>query len=209
MQMFDKKISVILPAYNEEENIEICVRVAHSILSCVVRDFEIIIVNDGSTDKTGSICNELEIALSKIRVISKSKNEGYGYALRDGFKSARYDLVSFSDSDRQFDMYDIKNLLPFIDQYDLVVGYRKDRQDPFARKVFSLCYNMLVRSIFALRVRDINCAFKLFRKSIFDKIKIESGTLRGQYRDTGKGRRAWLFRKRNGSLAFSAVRRVI
>ena len=174
MERFDKDISVIFPAYNEEENVEACVLIAHCILKELVKDFEIILVNDGSTDRTKAICLDLEKRLNKVKVIYKEKNEGYGYALRDGFRAAKFDLVFFSDSDRQFDMYNLKYLLPYSDEYDLVIGYRRNRQDPLKRRLFSLCYNLLIRLMFKLNVKDINCAFKLFKKKIFDKIEIGS-----------------------------------
>jgi len=100
MKRFDKKISVIFPAYNEEENIEACIIIAYHLLSELVDDFEMIIVNDGSSDKTKQVVLELEKRFEKVRLISKDKNEGYGFALRDGFRSAKFDLLFFSDSDR-------------------------------------------------------------------------------------------------------------
>ncbi|MGE5197618.1 MAG: glycosyltransferase family 2 protein, partial [Deltaproteobacteria bacterium] len=174
MKRFDKAISVVFPAYNEEENIEICVLLAHCILKELVRDFEIIVVDDGSTDGTRQICERLEKRIDKLRVFSKKKNEGYGYALRDGFEAARFDLVFFSDSDRQFDIVNLKDLLPYIDEYDIVIGFRKKRGDSAKRKFLSWGYKMLIRSIFNIDARDIDCAFKLFRKNVFDKIRIES-----------------------------------
>jgi len=174
MRKFDKDISAVFPAYNEEENIEPCVLEARAILNELVRDFEIIIVNDGSTDNTGAVCAGLEKKFDKVRVVSKARNEGYGYALRDGFRAARFDLVFFSDADRQFDIYNLKDLLEYCDKFDIVIGYRKNRQDPLTRKLASSCYNLLVRGLFGLKVRDINCAFKIFHKEIFERISIES-----------------------------------
>lgn len=174
MRRFDKDISIVFPAYNEEENIEICVLVAHSILRELVKDFEMIVVDDGSTDMTREICVGLEKRLDNFRLISKEKNEGYGYALRDGFSAAKFDLVFFSDSDRQFDIMNLKDLLEYIDEYDIVIGFRRKRQDSLKRKFLSWAYNMLVRIIFNFYVTDIDCAFKIFKKKIFKKITIES-----------------------------------
>jgi glycosyltransferase involved in cell wall biosynthesis len=174
MKRFNKNISVVFPAYNEEENIEVCVLIAHCILKEIVDDFEIIIVNDGSTDATKEICDSLSRRFKEIRVISKERNDGYGFALRDGFGAARYDLVFFSDSDRQFDIVNLKDLLDFIDSYDIVIGFRKHRSDPLKRRFLSRGYNVLIRLIFGVSALDIDCAFKLFKKRVFDKIKIES-----------------------------------
>lgn len=174
MEKFDKDISVIFPAYNEEENIEICVIIARAILKELVRNFEIIIVNDGSTDRTAEICRALEKGFPEVKVISKIQNDGYGYALRDGFRAARYDLIFFSDADRQFDISNIKDLLKYIDHYDIVVGFRKNRQDPLKRRILSWGYNIVVRTLFKLTIRDIDCAFKLFKKRVFNKVEIES-----------------------------------
>jgi len=174
MKKYLKKISVVFPAYNESKNIEICVVVAHAILKELVEEFEIIIVNDGSKDETGDICRELENKFSNIKVIFKTKNEGYGYALRDGFKEAKYDLLFFSDSDRQFDIFNLKDLLDYSDDFDIVVGYRKKRQDSFKRRILSSGYNFLIRRLFGLSVKDVDCAFKLFKRSVFEKITIES-----------------------------------
>jgi len=174
MERFNKDISVVFPAFNEEQNLEICVIIARAILKELVRDFEIIIVNDGSTDETSAVCRSLENKFTEVRIISKAQNEGYGFALRDGFALARYDLVFFSDADRQFDISNIRDLLRFIDEYDIVIGFRKNRKDPLKRRVLSWGYNVVMRMFFKLNTRDIDCAFKLFKKSVFKKIKIES-----------------------------------
>lgn len=168
------KASVIFPAYNEEGNIRACVSNAHNTLNRILRSFEIIIVNDGSTDSTAKICHELQNEFDKVKVISKKKNEGYGYALRDGIKSASFDLVFFSDADMQFDMRELSGLLEYIDDYEAVVGYREKRSDPVLRKITAAIYGMIARRIFKVSVKDINCAFKLFHKRIFDKVQITS-----------------------------------
>ena len=175
MKKFNKNVSVVFPAYNEQDNIEMCVLAAVSILQEIVVNFEIIIVNDGSTDDTIEISNQLSKRYPNIvKVINKDKNEGYGLALRDGFKKAKYELLFFSDSDRQFDIFNLSDLLGHIDKYDIVVGYRRKRMDNIKRRFLSWGYNLFMRHLFKLTVRDIDCAFKLFHKEVFDKVVIES-----------------------------------
>lgn len=174
MKRFNKKISVVFPAYNEEESIEMCAIVARAILQELVDDFEIIIVDDGSTDNTKKICFQLREKFPEINFISKEKNQGYGFALRDGFKASRFDLVFFSDADRQFDIANLKDLLLWVDEYDIIVGFRKNRQDSIKRKFLSWGYNILAGWMFNLKIKDIDCAFKIFKKNIFERIEIKS-----------------------------------
>jgi len=174
MRKFNAKVSVIFPAYNEEENIELVVLTSHCLLREMVDDFEIIIVNDGSTDGTRQVCLGLQQRFANVRLLDKKDNEGYGYALRDGFAAARFELIFFSDSDRQFDIVNLKDLLKHIDDYDIVVGFRKNRQDAWRRKFLSWGYHLLAQFLFRINVRDIDCAFKLFKKKVFERIHIQS-----------------------------------
>jgi glycosyltransferase involved in cell wall biosynthesis len=174
MGMF-KSLSIVLPAYNEEKNIEGSVEQAFSVLKTLpFEESEVIVVNDGSTDGTKEVLRGLSARHPMLRVFDKERNEGYGAALRTGFSNARSELIFYTDSDLQFDMSDIKVLLPAIDNYDIVTGYRMDRKDPTLRLFLAWCYNQLVRLLFGLRVRDVDCAFKLYRRRIFDKINIET-----------------------------------
>lgn len=169
-------ISAVLPAYNEEENIEIATtRMADALRSLNLRDWEVIVVDDGSVDKTPAIADRLAAAdPAHIRVIHHHPNRGYAEALKSGFTSAKYQLVFYTDSDNQFDVGELKKLLPLIEDADIVCGFRIYRFDPLTRLVLSWGYNLLVRIIFRINVRDIDCAFKLFRREVFDKIAIES-----------------------------------
>ena len=170
-----KSITFVLPAYNEEENIE---KAAAAVLEVAetlgLDDYELIIVNDGSGDRTGEIIDGLAASNPRVRPIHHTENQGYAVALRTGFTSARMGLVFYTDSDLQFDVKEVKNFLPASEDYDLVCGFRIYRYDPLTRLFMAWGYNLLARTIFRLRVRDIDCAFKLFRREIFDIIEIRS-----------------------------------
>jgi glycosyltransferase involved in cell wall biosynthesis len=175
-QMTFDSISAVLPAYNEEENIEIATtRMADVLRSLNLRDWEVIIVNDGSVDSTGQIADRLATNDPEhIRVIHHNPNKGYAQALKNGFTSAKSQLIFYTDSDNQFDVREIKHLLPLIKDADIVCGFRIYRFDPLTRLVLAWGYNLLVRMIFHINVRDVDCAFKLFRREVFDKVTIES-----------------------------------
>jgi dolichol-phosphate mannosyltransferase len=170
-----KRVSFVYPAYNEEENIAEAVRRAREAAELVRLDeFEIIVVDDGSADGTWRIVQELAAQMPELRPIRHERNQGYAAALRTGFTAARLPLVFYSDSDNQFDLREIRYLLPLTDRYDIVTGFRIYRFDPFTRLVLSWGFNLLVRIIFRIPVRDIDCAFKFFRREIFERITIES-----------------------------------
>jgi glycosyltransferase involved in cell wall biosynthesis len=169
-------ISAVLPAYNEEENIETATRrMADVLRSLNLRDWEVIVVDDGSVDQTGKIADRLaEEDPGHLRVFHHSPNRGYAEALKTGFTSSQYQLIFYTDSDNQFDVREITSLLPLIEDADIVNGFRIYRFDPLTRLVLSWGFNLLVRILFRIKVRDIDCAFKLFRREVFDKVNIES-----------------------------------
>ncbi|MDD5085088.1 MAG: glycosyltransferase family 2 protein [Candidatus Omnitrophica bacterium] len=167
-------ISIVLPAYNEEANIAHAINDVLKYFSDKSIEYEIIVVNDGSRDKTRDIVKSFRD--SRIRLIDHETNQGYGRSLRDGFKAGRYEYLFFTDADRQFDITGLDVMLPIIrtDTVDLLIGYRIDRQDPFLRRFLSWGFNSLVGFIFDLNVKDIDCAFKVFRRHVFDKIEVRS-----------------------------------
>jgi glycosyltransferase involved in cell wall biosynthesis len=170
-----RKISVVLPAYNEEGNIERQVASVDEVLSAMrFDDYEILVVDDGSRDRTRAVCEGMQTRFPKLRLLVHEVNQGYAKALRTGFTSAAMPLVFYTDADNQFDIKELKNLLAAIDDYDIVCGFRIYRFDPFSRLVLSWGYNLIVRTLFRIRVRDVDCAFKLFRREVFDRIHIES-----------------------------------
>jgi glycosyltransferase involved in cell wall biosynthesis len=174
--MVFNSISAVLPAFNEEENIETATtRMVDVLRSLGLSDWEVIIVDDGSQDSTGEIADRLSAGdPDHIRVFHHRPNRGYAEALKTGFTSARHDLIFYTDSDNQFDVKELKNLLPLIENADLVCGFRIYRFDPLTRLILSWGFNLLVRIIFRINVRDVDCAFKLFRREVFDKVTIES-----------------------------------
>lgn len=172
--ILQQSISVILPAYNEEENIAQTTAQALSSLKSLARDWEIIIVNDGSLDKTGEIVRAISKQDPRIRTVHHQSNRGYGAALKSGIQLASKDLIFFCDSDLQFHLSEMILLLVWIEQYDIVVGFRANRRDPLYRRINAWGWNMLVRLILGLKIKDIDCAFKLFRSIVFKAVKIDA-----------------------------------
>ncbi|MHC4292979.1 MAG: glycosyltransferase family 2 protein [Planctomycetota bacterium] len=170
-------ISVFFPCYNEQENIENTVKNALEVLERIKADYEIIIVNDGSSDSTGPIADKMT-ANSRIRVVHHPANLGYGAALQSGFKAAAKNLVFYTDGDGQFDINEMPPLLEFIKDYDIVSCFRMNRQDNLLRRINGFCWTKLVCFLFGLKMIDIDCAFKLYKRQIFDNIKLcSSGAL--------------------------------
>jgi len=170
-----REISIVFPAYNEEENVdEAARRAVEAVRVAGIDDYEVIFVDDGSRDATAARVEALAASDPRIRLIRHPRNLGYALALKSGFEAATKRYVFYSDSDNQFDLKELKNFLPAIDDYDVVVGFRIYRFDPLTRLFLAWCYNLLARIIFRIRVRDIDCAFKLFRREVFDVITIES-----------------------------------
>jgi len=167
-------ISVFLPCYNEEENVERTAANALEVLEAISNDYELIIVNDGSRDRTGEIARRLAGANPRIRVVDHPVNRGYGGALQSGFRTATKELVFYTDGDGQFDMKELPPLLPLIKQCDIVSGYRMNRQDNFIRKINAWCWGRLVNFVFSMHIRDVDCSFKLYKRVIFDNIKMRS-----------------------------------
>ncbi len=167
---------MVLPAYNEAKNIEKTVNGAVLYLEKNVRDYEIIVVNDGSVDGTREVVERLSLSNPKIVLVNHPINLGYGSALRSGFERASLAYIFFMDSDGQFDISDIDRFLRYIEDYDVIVGYREKRADPFIRSLNTWLYHLYIRFLFGLKLRDIDCAFKLFPKSAYRAIKpIKSG----------------------------------
>jgi glycosyltransferase involved in cell wall biosynthesis len=169
-----KEISAFFPAWNEEGNIQALIEDALAVLSELALRFEVIIIlYEGSTDRTAEIVRRISKADPGVRLVIQSREErGYGAALRLGYRSARYDLVFYSDADRQFDLGELKQFIPLAERFDLVAGYRRKREGPPVRIVVWRVYNFLLRVVFGLRERDADCAFKLCRRGIFQRVSL-------------------------------------
>jgi glycosyltransferase involved in cell wall biosynthesis len=171
-------LSLFFPAHNEADNIEPLVREALGALSALADQYEIIAVDDGSRDGTADIADRLAAEHLSVRVVHHPVNRGYGAALRSGFAASRYDLVAFLDGDRQFRVADLVRLigrLEAADKPDVVVGYRLRRADPPVRLIYARLYRLALRIFFGLRVRDPDCACKLFRRAALAGVRLESG----------------------------------
>jgi glycosyltransferase involved in cell wall biosynthesis len=140
----------------------------------VTDDYEVIIVNDGSRDKTGEIADRLARENPRVRAIHHPRNLGYGAALQSGYRGATKETIFYTDGDLQFDLTEIALLWPLIEKYDVVTGYRIKRSDPFMRKVNSFLWTSFTRLLFRLPVRDVNCAFKLFRREVIAAMELKS-----------------------------------
>lgn len=169
-----KNLSLFLPAYNEESNIEKAVERAMAVLKGVAEDYEVIIVNDGSSDSTRNISERICGKDNRVSLINHEHNKGYGSALRSGFKACKYDMIFFTDADNQFDLSEITKLVDLVDGADIVAGYRLKRSDPFYRLINAWAFNKLIVFLFGINVTDIDCAFKLFKREVIDAIEIES-----------------------------------
>ncbi|HUG14015.1 MAG TPA: glycosyltransferase family 2 protein [Thermomicrobiales bacterium] len=170
--MLDQKLTLVLPSHNEADNIEAVVKRALEVLPRVTREHEIIVVNDGSADDTGAIADRLSGSHETVWVVHHPVNRGYGAALTSGFDAATGDAIMFMDSDRQFDIAEINALLPYVPHYDVVAGYRIARQDPLYRRMYGKMFGLSVMVLFGLRVRDIDCAFKIVRAEMLQKIDL-------------------------------------
>jgi glycosyltransferase involved in cell wall biosynthesis len=167
-------LTVFYPCYNEEANVERTTEAALAACRRLSDDFEIIIVNDGSRDRTGAIADDLAARYDPVRAVHNHPNLGYGGALQRGFREATKDWIFYTDGDGQFDFGEIEKLLPMLDEFDIVSAYRLDRKDPLVRKVNAWCWTTLVNVLFGMRVRDIDCAFKIFPRKLFEQIEMWS-----------------------------------
>jgi glycosyltransferase involved in cell wall biosynthesis len=170
-------LSIFFPAYNDGGTIASLVILAVQVAGRLTSDFEVIVVNDGSRDATRDILDDLARTYPNVRAIHHQQNCGYGAALRTGFGAATKDLIAYTDGDAQYDPAELpvlwNRLTP---DADMVTGYKISRSDPWHRVVIGRLYHHTVKFLFRLRVRDVDCDFRLMRREIFDRVKLEKDT---------------------------------
>jgi glycosyltransferase involved in cell wall biosynthesis len=167
-------LSLVFPVFDEELTIGQVIESALAAGQKLFDDFEVVIVDDGSRDGTAAIIDRWSERDARVQVVRHPHNTGYGAALRSGLRGATGELVFFSDADLQFELDELESLLAHTDEFDIVAGYRFPRQDPWPRRVIAKTWGLIVRLLFGLQVRDIDCAFKVFRRPILDAIPIHS-----------------------------------
>jgi glycosyltransferase involved in cell wall biosynthesis len=168
------RLSLVFPMFDEEANVGPLLEAALALAPRIASPFEIIVVDDGSRDRSALIVAAWCLRDPRVRLIRHPANRGYGAALRSGLRAARGALVFFTDADLQFDLRELEGLLAHTETCDLVVGYRAPRCDPWRRRALAWGWGILVRGLFGLRVRDIDCAFKVFRRPLLEALPIAS-----------------------------------
>ena len=167
-------LSVFFPCYNEQDNIRRVYESAVKVLGTLDVDYELILVDDGSADQTPQIMDAIAATDPRVTVVHHPANLGYGAALRSGIRAATKALVFYTDGDGQFDLNELPPLLPLMREYDVVSCFRLDRREGLSRRLNAWCWTRLVCFLFHLRFRDVNCAFKLFKRRVFDGLELRS-----------------------------------
>ena len=170
-------VSIFFPAYNDGGTIASLVLRAVDVAKRLTPDFEVIVVNDGSTDATREIVDELTRTYPQVRAVHHPHNRGYGGALRTGFASATKDVIAYTDGDAQYDPREFELLWERLaPDTDVVTGYKISRSDPWYRIILGRVYHFTVKIHFRLQVRDVDCDFRLLRREVFDRVKLERNT---------------------------------
>ncbi|MDX2161893.1 MAG: glycosyltransferase family 2 protein [bacterium] len=175
--MTTRSLTLFFPVYNEVESIRPMTEKALRVLGAVYSDYEILIIDDGSSDGSQTIADELAAQYPQVRVIHHDGNKGYGQALRTGFMKASKDIVAYTDCDEPADLKLFVDAMTHIETHDMVIGYRLNRWEGVRRFAYSKIYNTLVRVLFGVRVRDINFSFKLIRREALRKLHLEAGSV--------------------------------
>ncbi len=171
----DIRLSVFFPAYHDEKNIDKVVHKAVEVLEDLnLKDYEITIIEDGSPDKTAEVADNLAARYPKVRVVHHEKNKGYGATLWEGFTTAGFEYVFYTDGDNQFDLDELRKFVALIPFSDMVIGYRKKKQYSKYRKLTSFVYNFVLRLVFDTDYIDIDCAFKIIKTELFRQINVKT-----------------------------------
>lgn len=172
--MMANSISYFCPAYYDEGNLPRIIPEAVKVLKAVTADYEIIIVEDSSPDNTAKVADRLAKQFPGVRVIHHGSNKGYGRALRTGFLEAKSDIIAYTDGDGQFDINELPEMLQLLESADVVTGFRFEREGPLWRKIISRIYNKMIGFGFGLKLKDVNCAFKVYKRDVIKMMNIES-----------------------------------
>lgn len=168
-------VTAFFPAYNDAGTIPSMVLMAFKALAQVTDDYEVVVVNDGSQDYTAEVLAELATRYDRLRVVTHPQNRGYGAALRTGFANAAKEWIFYTDGDAQYDPHELTLLAEALgDEVDIVNGYKISRNDPLHRVIIGRVYHHLVKFVFGLPLRDTDCDFRLFRRSLFERVQLES-----------------------------------
>lgn len=167
-------LTIFFPCYNEEANVEAVTRAAVAAGREIADRLEVLIVNDGSRDATGEIADRLSKEIAEVRAVHNRPNRGYGGALQRGFREATGDWIFYTDGDGQFRFDELAGLLPLLESHDVVSCYRAVRQDSRLRKLNAAAWGALVRWLFGLRLRDIDCAYKIYPRSFIERVSLHS-----------------------------------
>lgn len=168
------EISFFCPAYNDEKNLPKLIPAVYAFLSSISNKFEILIIEDGSPDRTGEVAEKLAKQYHQVRVIHHSKNLGYGAALRDGFREAKYDYVMYTDGDNQYNVEEFRPYLSRLKEADILSGYAVEKAVTLRRKIQSILFNFFIRILFGINIKDINCSMKIYKKKVLDSMEIKS-----------------------------------
>ncbi len=167
-------LSVFFPCYNEERNVPVMIKKTAAFLPEIAEKYEIIIVNDGSTDGTAQTVKDLKNTYPEVKLVSHDTNLGYGASLRTGFNTAQYEWIFYTDGDAQFDITELKKFVPYTGQYQIILGYRQNRADGWPRAVNARLFKFYIDVLFRLGVRDIDCAFKLMKADLVQSLALFS-----------------------------------
>jgi len=170
-------ISLVIPVYNEGENIQKAVRDGLSVLPQLTKDFEIVIVESGSTDNTGAVVDELAREDKRVRAIHQGAKLGLGSALKEGLGAAKYGNIFYIDGDNPFRMSEFIRGFPLLQEADIVCGYRTNRQDTPIRAIYSKVFNFLMRVLFGVKVRDTQIGFKMMKKNVFERVNLTTDSM--------------------------------